>query len=52
MRFVEHNLQYEETCMIDSDLDNYARITCYLHQPGSETDNPELEALFIVHEED
>ena len=52
MRFVEHDLQYEETCMIDSDLDNYARITCYLYQPDKETDDPGLEALFVVHEKD
>jgi len=47
MRFTENNIKYEETCMIDGDLDNNARITCYLYQPGIRTVNPGLEALFI-----
>jgi len=37
---------YEETCMVGSDLDNRARITCYLYRPGSHTRQPGLEALF------
>ncbi len=49
MRFTENNIKYEETCMIDGDLDNYARITCYLYQPGVKTTNPGLEVLFIDH---
>jgi len=49
MRFREDGTEFEETCMIQSDLDNYARITCYLYQPGVRTGNPGLEALFIDH---
>ena len=46
IRFHENEIDYEETCMIESDLDNYSRFTCYLYQPGVETDQPGLEALF------
>ena len=51
IRFEENDVKHEETCMIDGDLDNYARITCYLYQPGVSTSNPGLEALFIDHDE-
>lgn len=51
IRFEEKNSEFEETCMIDGDLGNYARITCYLYQPGVRTNNPGLEALFIDHGE-
>jgi len=47
IRFVENNTEFEETCIIGSDLDNYARITCYLYQSGVKTSNPGLEVLFI-----
>lgn len=49
IRFEEKGTKYEETCMIDGDLDNYARITCYLYKPGVRTMNPGLEAFFIYH---
>ncbi len=47
IRFKEAGKEYEETCMIDSDLNNYARMTCYLYRPGVQTRNPGLEAMFI-----
>lgn len=47
IRFVENNTEFEETCIIGGDLDNYARITCYLYQSGVETSDPGLEVLFI-----
>lgn len=47
MRFSEEGQDYEETCLIASDLDNYARITCYLYLPGVKTMNPGMEAFFI-----
>ena len=47
MRFEENNAAYENTCLIQSDLDNYARISCYRYQPGVETKSPGLEVLFI-----
>ncbi|NOY64691.1 MAG: hypothetical protein GXO97_04745 [Nitrospirae bacterium] len=46
IRFIENNIKYEETCLWLSDLDSYARITCFLYRPGVKTDNPGLEALF------
>ncbi|MFC3153315.1 hypothetical protein ACFOEK_19905 [Litoribrevibacter euphylliae] len=49
IRFTESGVYYEETCLISSDLDNYARISCYLYQPYIQTDNPGLEALFYDH---
>ncbi len=47
IRFAEAGVEYEETCLIGSDLDNYARLTCHLYRPGVRTDAPGLEALFI-----
>ncbi|MBL1377394.1 hypothetical protein [Zobellella iuensis] len=46
IRFVEDGLSYEQTCMVGSDLDNYARISCYLYQPDIQTMDPGLEVLF------
>jgi hypothetical protein len=34
------------TCLIASDLDNYARLTCYWLRDGSEPRQPGLEAMF------
>jgi hypothetical protein len=47
IRFIEKEVKYEETCLVGSDLDNYARITCYLYIPGSDIAKPGLESLFI-----
>ena len=47
MHFSEDGNTYEETCIVAGDLDNYARITCYLYIPGTKTLNPGLEAFFI-----
>lgn len=49
IRFSEQKVDYEETCLWASDLDNYARISCYLYSPNKQTDNPGLEVLFIDH---
>ena len=49
IRFAENDIQYEQTCLIDSDLDNYARISCHLYQPTVGTNQPGLEVLFIDH---
>ena len=49
IRFKENEIEFEETCMIHSDLDNYARITCYLYRSGARTGNPGLEVFFIDH---
>ena len=47
IRFAENDIQYEQTCLIDSDLDNYARISCHLYQQNVGTNQPGLEVLFI-----
>ncbi len=51
MRFKEGGKEYESTCMVGSDLDNYARITCFLYVPGVTTMEPGMEALFINYNE-
>lgn len=50
IRFRETSIDYEETCLITGDLDNYARLSCYLYRPGEKTDDPGLETFFIKHE--
>jgi hypothetical protein len=47
--FTDAGVQYEQTCLVASDLDNYGRISCYTYRPGQETQNPGLEVLFIDH---
>lgn len=47
IRFEENDNKFEETCVIAADLNNYARITCYLYKPGIKIVNPGLEAWFI-----
>lgn len=49
IRFSESDVKYEETCLWRSDLNNYARISCYLYQPGVKTMSPGLEVLFYDH---
>lgn len=46
IRFAEGESKYEETCLIDTDLDNYARLSCYLYHADGHTTKPGLEALF------
>ena len=49
IRFTEDDNSYEQTCLVNSDLDNYARISCYLYKPGIKTTQPGLEVLFHDH---
>lgn len=49
IRFTEGETVYEKTCLSQSDLDNYARISCYLYRPEESTESPGLEALFYDH---
>ncbi|WP_300433027.1 hypothetical protein [uncultured Thalassolituus sp.] len=49
IRFKESEINFEQTCMVGSDLDNYARISCYLYQPKIRTMQPGLEVLFYDH---
>jgi hypothetical protein len=46
IRFADANVKYEQTCLVAGDLDNYARISCYLYRPGVETKQPGMEVLF------
>jgi hypothetical protein len=45
-RYEEAGIEYAQSCLWQSDLDNYARISCYLYRPGVRTSNPGLEVLF------
>jgi len=45
--FSQRGRRYEATYIIDSDLDNYARLTGYLYLKAGATKRPGLEALFI-----
>jgi hypothetical protein len=48
-RFLQDQVPIEQTCLISSDLDNYARITCYSYSPpDAKTNDPGLEAYFHV----
>jgi hypothetical protein len=49
LRFNENGMDVEEACLMRVDLDNYARISCYLYYPGKGTDAPGLEAMFNDH---
>lgn len=46
-RFTEKNLNHEATCIVGSDLNNFARITCQVYLPGNSSMDPGMEALFI-----
>lgn len=47
VRFTRNGKDYEITYLWRSDLDNFARLSGYLYEPGGQTGNPGLEALFI-----
>jgi hypothetical protein len=49
VQFSQRDRRYEATYLINSDLDNYARLTGYLFLKTGETRRPGLEALFIDH---
>lgn len=49
MRFSEEGVAFENTCLVRSDLDNYARISCHRYRREGGTRSPGLEALFIDH---
>jgi len=49
IRFTENKIHHEANCLINSDLDNYARLTCHLYWSSTNTTDPGLEALFIKH---
>jgi hypothetical protein len=46
LRFTEADTPFECTCLVQGDLDNYARLTCYRYRRDGKTRQPGLEALF------
>lgn len=50
VRFGQDDRDYEATYLIDSDLDNYGRLTGYVYLADGSTKVPGLEALFIDHQ--
>ena len=51
IRFIDENKRYEATYLINSDLDNCARLSGYLYViPDGTKAPPGLEALFIDHQ--
>jgi hypothetical protein len=50
VEFSQRGHRYEATYIIDSDLDNYARLTGYVFLKTGKTKRPGLEALFIDHQ--
>jgi hypothetical protein len=49
VRFKKEGKAFEITYLWRPDLDNYARLSGYIYQPGKRTLRPGLEALFIDH---
>jgi hypothetical protein len=49
VQFSQHGKRYEGTYLIDSDLDNYARLTGTLYLTTGGTQRPGIEAWFIDH---
>ena len=47
--FTENKTLYEITYLIDTDFDNYGRLTGYRYYKNKETENPGMEALFSKH---
>lgn len=50
IRYADRGREMEQTCLINSDLDNDARLTCQVYVPGKATDDPGLEAYFPAKE--
>lgn len=46
MRFTDAGIAFECTCLIQGDLDNYARLSCHRYRRDGKTRQPGLEALF------
>ncbi len=44
IRFEQEGIRFEETCVIGTDLDNYATLTCHVYPPDAEQLDPGLEA--------
>jgi hypothetical protein len=48
MRFKADAAAYENTCLVQGDLDNYARLSCHLYRQDGSTQQAGLEALFAA----
>ena len=48
LRFKENKIEYEGTFLWRSDLDNYGRLSGFIYQKNGVTQNPGLEAYFIL----
>lgn len=51
-RFSKNHIAYENTYLINGDLDNYARLSGYLYRRDGKTVQPGLETLFYLHTDD
>lgn len=49
VNFIEDNEKYEATYLINSDLDNYGRLSGFLYEKSGKTKVPGFEALFSTH---
>ena len=49
LRFQQDGQEREATYLWQGDLDNYARISGYVYEPGKRTDWPGMEVLFRDH---
>lgn len=49
LRFEDEEEPVEQTCLVSSDLDNYARVTCHVYNPNVRTSRPGYEAWFSEH---
>ncbi|MDO6682639.1 MULTISPECIES: hypothetical protein [unclassified Oceanobacter] len=47
IQFTDNGVNYKESCLFSGDLDNYARISCYLYMADGETNSRGLETFFI-----
>lgn len=52
VQFEEEGRTLEATYLVESDLDNYARLTGYVYSKDGGTRQPGLEALFHDHHKD
>lgn len=46
IRYLENNQNIEQTCLVHSDLNNYARISCYVYEEKNTAGNLGMEAWF------
>ena len=47
--YTENKIDYEISYMIDTDFDNYPRLSGYFYKKGTYPKNPGLETAFCIH---